>query len=124
VVVREALVSDLRQELLAMDSLRLERDRLRSERDQLAVERDRLAARHARLSAKCKQLSARSNQLVEERRLLRARQEEREKELRALRTYCNSAGFRIVVSAIRRLRHVPIVFTTTRAIARGIVRNR
>ena len=107
VVVKEAFISDLRQQLLAIDPL--------------VSQRDQLATGHKRLSAKCEQLVARRHQLVEERRRLLARQEALETKLRALQTYVNSAGFRIVESVTRHLRRFPTAFRTTRTIARKVV---
>ena len=65
VVVKDAFISDLRQQLLVIDPL--------------VSQRDQLATGHKRLSAKCKQLVARRDQLVEERRRLLARQEARKR---------------------------------------------
>ena len=106
VVVKDAFISDLRQQLLAINPL--------------VSQRDHFATRHKRLSAKCEQLVARRQQLVEERRRLLARQEALETSLRALQTYMNSAGFRIVESVTRRLRRFPTAFRTTRTIARKV----
>ena len=106
-VVKEAFISDLRQQLLATDPV--------------VSQRDQLATVHKRLSAKCEQLVARRHQLVEERDRLLARQEALETKLRALQTYVNSAGFRIVESVTRRLRRFPTAFRTTRTIARKVV---
>jgi 2-polyprenyl-3-methyl-5-hydroxy-6-metoxy-1,4-benzoquinol methylase len=100
VVVKDAFISDLRQQL---------------------SERDQLAAQHKRLSAKYKQLAARRDQLAEERRRLLARQEALETNLRALRIYVNSAGFRIVENMVRRLGRFPTLFRTIRTIARKVV---
>jgi 2-polyprenyl-3-methyl-5-hydroxy-6-metoxy-1,4-benzoquinol methylase len=107
VVVKDAFISDLRQQLLAMDPL--------------VLQRDQLATGHKRLSAKCDQLVAKRRQLVEEQRRLLARQEALETKLRALQTYVNSAGFRIVESVTRHLRRFPTAFRTTRTIARKVV---
>jgi 2-polyprenyl-3-methyl-5-hydroxy-6-metoxy-1,4-benzoquinol methylase len=106
-VVKEAFISDLRQQLLAIDPL--------------VSQRDQLARGYKRLSAKCEQLVARRHQLVEERGRLLARQEALETKLRALQTYVNSAGFRIVESVTRHLRRFPTAFRTTRTIARKVV---
>ena len=106
-VVKDAFISDLRQQLLAIDPL--------------VSQRDQLATGHKRLSAKCEQLVARRHQLVEERGRLLARQEALETKLRALQTYVNSAGFRIVESVTRHLRRFPTAFRTTRTIARKVV---
>ena len=107
VVVKDAFISDLRQQLLAIDPL--------------VLQRDQLATGHKRLSAKCEQLVARRHQLVEERRRLLARQEALETKLRALQTYVNSAGFRIVENVAGHLRRFPRAFRTTRTIARKVV---
>ena len=114
VVVKDAFISDLRQQLRQIDPLV-------SERDQLLAKRDQLVAEHKRVSAKCKQLIARRDQFVEERRRLLARQQALETTLRALQTYVNSAGFRIVENVVQRLRRFPMVFRTTRTIARRVV---
>ena len=114
VVVKDAFISDLRQQLREIDPLV-------SQRDQLLAKRDQFVAEHKRLSDKCKQLIARRDQLVEERRVLSVRLAESEKTLRSLRAYANSAGFRFTESVIARLRSVPIVFTTSRAVVRKIV---
>ena len=114
VVVKDAFISDLRQQLRQIDPLV-------SQRDQLLAKRDQLVAEHKKVSAKCKQLIARRDQLVEERRRLLARQQALETTLRALQTYVNSAGFRIVENVVQRLRRFPMVFRTTRTIARRVV---
>jgi hypothetical protein len=57
----------------------------------------------------------------EERRVLSVRLAESEKALRSLRAYADSAGFRFTEGVIARLRSVPIVFTTSRAVVRKIV---
>ena len=114
VVVKEAFISDLRQQLRADRPIGFAAGSVTGERDQLVAE-------HKRLSAKCKQLIARRDQLVEERRRLLARQEAMETTLRALQTYVNSAGFRIVENVVRRLRRFPRAFRTTRTIARRVV---
>jgi 2-polyprenyl-3-methyl-5-hydroxy-6-metoxy-1,4-benzoquinol methylase len=106
-VVKEAFISDLRQQLLAIDPV--------------VSQRDQLATVHKRLSAKCEQLVARRHQLVEERDRLLARQEALETKLRALQTHVNSAGFRIVENVTRHLRRFPTAFRTTRTIARKVV---
>ena len=108
VVVKDAFISDLRQQLLA--------DRPIGFAAGSVMRRD-----HKRLSAKCEQLVARRHQLVEERRRLLARQEALETKLRALQTYVNSAGFRIVENVTRHLRRFPTAFRTTRTIARKVV---
>jgi len=107
VVVKDAFISDLRQQLLGIGAL--------------LSQRDQLSTGHKRLSAKCEQLVARRHQLVEERRRLLARQEALETKLRALQTYVNSAGFRIVENVTRHLRRFPTAFRTTRTIARKAV---
>jgi 2-polyprenyl-3-methyl-5-hydroxy-6-metoxy-1,4-benzoquinol methylase len=117
VVVKDAFISDLRQQLRQIDPLV-------AQRDQLLAKRDQLAAEHKRLSAKRKQLIARRDQLVEERRVLSIRLADSEKTLRALRAYANSAGFRFTEGVIARLRSVPIIFTTTRAIVRKSVKRK
>jgi len=114
VVVKDAFISDLRQQLREIDPLVSQRDQLLAKRDQFVVE-------HKRLSDKCKQLIARRDQLVEERRVLSVRLAESEKALRSLRAYADSAGFRFTEGVIARLRSVPIVFTTSRAVVRKIV---
>ena len=53
--------------------------------------------------------------------MLSVRLAESEKTLRSLRAYANSAGFRFTEGVIARLRSVPIVFTTSRAVVRKIV---
>ena len=117
VVVKDAFISDLRQQLRQIDPLV-------AQRDQLLAKRDQLAAEHKRLSAKCKQLIARRDQLVEERLLFSVRLADSEKTLRALRAYADSAGFRFTEGVIARLRSVPIIFTTTRSIVRTIVKRK
>jgi len=117
VVVKEAFISDLRQQLREIEPLV-------SQRDQLLAKRDHLVAEHKRLSAKCKHLLARRDRLVEERRTLLVRLADSETTLRGLRTYANSAGFRIVEGVVARLRSFPIVFKPARAIARKIVKTR
>ena len=72
VVVKDAFISDLRQQLREIDPLV-------SQRDQLLAKRDQFVAEHKRVSAKCKQLIARRDQLVEERRRLSARQQARKR---------------------------------------------
>ena len=114
VVVKDAFISDLRQQLRQIDPLV-------SERDQLLAKRDQLVAEHKRVSAKCKQLIARRDQFVEERRRLLARQQALETTLRALQTYVNSAGFRLVEGVVPLLKPFPLVFRPARAIARKIV---
>lgn len=114
VVVKDAFISDLRQQLRQIEPLV-------SQRDQLLAKRDESVAEHKKVSAKCKQLIARRDQLVEERRRLLARQQALETTLRTLQTYVNSAGFRIVESVVQRLRRFPMVFRTTRTIARRVV---
>jgi 2-polyprenyl-3-methyl-5-hydroxy-6-metoxy-1,4-benzoquinol methylase len=104
VAVKDAFISDLRQQLLAMNA----------ERDQLLVGRKQLLTKH-------KHLLASRDQLLEERRRLLVGQESLETTLRALRTYTNSAGFRIVEGLIARLRSFPMLFKVTRTIARKIV---
>ena len=59
-------------------------------------------------------------QLAAEREQLLARQDSLETTVRELRTYVNSAGFRIVDAVIRRLRSFPVVFKTIRVMARRI----
>ena len=76
VVVKDAFISDLRQQLRQIDPLV-------SQRDQLLAKRDQLVAEHKKVSAKCKQLIARRDQLVEERRLLSARQQVRKNTARS-----------------------------------------
>lgn len=114
VVVKDAFISDLRQQLRQIDSLV-------SQRDQLLAKRDQLVAEHKKVSAKCKQLIARRDQLVEERLMLSVRLADSEKTLRALRAYANSAGFRLVEGVVSLLKPFPIVFRPARAIARKIV---
>jgi 2-polyprenyl-3-methyl-5-hydroxy-6-metoxy-1,4-benzoquinol methylase len=114
VVVKDAFISELRQQLREIKPLVSQRDELLAKRDQFVVE-------HKRLSDKCKQLIVRRDQLLEERRVLSVRLAESEKTLRSLRAYTNSAGFRFTEGVIARLRSVPIVFTTTRAIVRKSV---
>ena len=114
VVVKDAFISELRQQLREIKPLVSQRDELLAKRDQFVVE-------HKRLSDKCKQLIVRRDQLLEERRVLSVRLAESEKTLRSLRAYTNSAGFRFTEGVIARLRSVPIVFTTSRAVVRKIV---
>ena len=114
VVGKDAFISELRQQLREIKPLV-------SQRDQLLAKRELFVAEHKRLSDKCKQLIARRDQLVEERRVLSVRLAESEKTLRSLRAYVNSAGFRFTEGMIARLRSVPIVFTTSRAVVRKIV---
>lgn len=105
VVVKDAFISDLRQQLLP-----------------LRAERNRLSAEHKYLTKKRKQLSARRDQLLGERDRLLATQENMQTTLRALRTYTNSAGFRLVEGLIARLRSFPMAYTTTQTLVRKIVK--
>jgi chromosome segregation ATPase len=111
--IREAFIDDLRQQLLALQPVV-------SERDQLWLERNQLSKQHARLAGRRKRSSIRHGKLLEERRRLLARQREMEKALAALRTHADSAGFRITEAVIQRLRRFPMVFETTRKIARRV----
>ena len=117
-VVKEAFISELRQQLREIDPLVSQRDQLLAKRDQFVAEQSN-GYRY-----KCKQLIARRDQLVEERLFLSARLADSEKTLRALRTYANSAGFRFTEGVIARLRSVPIIFTPTESIVRRIVKRR
>jgi chromosome segregation ATPase len=93
VAVKEAFISDLRKQLLAMNAVVLDRDRLR-------VKRRRLLSTHKQLLA---------------------RQQSLETSLNAFRTYANSAGFRFTEAVIRHLRAFPGVFSMTRALVRRVV---
>lgn len=101
VAIKEAFIANLREQLLPIEGLGSEREE--------------------RLSARLKQLGTRRDELIEARRRLLVRQAELEKELRALRTYTNSAGFRLVEGVIRRLRSFPRLFTASRGIVRKMV---
>jgi 2-polyprenyl-3-methyl-5-hydroxy-6-metoxy-1,4-benzoquinol methylase len=106
VAVKEAFITELRQRLLSMK--------------RVAKEKDELSARHEQLLAKHKRLIARRDELTQDRQVLLARQRSLETTLNALRTYTNSAGFRLVEGIITRLRRFPVVFTPVRALTRKI----
>jgi 2-polyprenyl-3-methyl-5-hydroxy-6-metoxy-1,4-benzoquinol methylase len=105
VVVKDAYISELRQQL----------DALISQRAELSGKRRQLFRKHEKLSD-------RYVQLVADRKQLLARQNELERTVRELRAYTNSAGFRIVEGMVRRLKSFPLVFKTVRSMARRIAR--
>ena len=102
VVVKDAFISDLRQQLLEIGPLVSQRDQLCE-----AVWTQATVGKVRAVGSEAPSVGGRTAPVV-------STQEALETKLRALQTYVNSAGFRIVENVTRHLRRFPTAFRTTR----------